>query len=52
MAWAGRDLKAHPVQVLSQLRLPRALSNLPLNASRDGAPTASLSSPCQCLTTL
>ena len=27
-------------------------SNLVLNASRDGAPTASLGSLCQCLTTL
>ena len=35
-----------------QLRLPRAPSNLSLSISRDGAPTASLGSLCQCLITL
>ena len=34
-----------------QLRLPRTSSNLTFNNSRDGASTASLGSPCQCLTT-
>jgi len=45
MAWAGRDLKVHPVPTPAvgraaphQLRLPRAPSNLALSASRDGAP--------------
>ena len=49
MAWVGRDLKAHPVPTPlpqsvcpHQIRLPRAPSILALNASRDGAPTASL----------
>ena len=35
-----------------QIRLPRAPSNLVLNDFRDGAPTASQGSLCQCLTTL
>ena len=57
--WVGRDLKAHPVPpramgraATQQLRLPRAPSSLALNAPRDGAPTASLDSPCQGLTAL
>jgi len=47
MAWAGRDLEAHPVPTpchglvaTHQIRLPRAPSNLALKASRDGASTA------------
>ena len=35
-----------------QLRLPRALSSLALNTSRDGAPMAFLGRLCQCFTTL
>ena len=35
-----------------QTGLPRAPSNVALNSSRDGAPTASLGSSFQCLTTL
>ena len=49
MAWAGKDLKTHPIPVPCcgqgchhQLMLPRAPSNLVLNTSTDGAPTASL----------
>ena len=48
----GRDLTDHPAPTPTmgraaphQLRLPRAPSNLALNASRDGAPTDSLGSP-------
>ena len=54
----GTDLKAHAAPTPatgraapSQLRLPGAPSNLALSTSRDGAPTASLGSLCQCLTT-
>ena len=36
----------------SWIRLPRALSSLALNVSRDGASTTTLGSLCQCLTTL
>ena len=35
-----------------QTRLPRATSSLALNASRDGASTASLGNLFQCVTTL
>jgi len=56
MAWFGRDLKVHPVPqpamgraAIQQIRLPRALSNLALNASMDGVPKTSL---LQCPTTL
>lgn len=35
-----------------EVRLPGSPSNLALDASRDGAPTASLGSPCQGLSTL
>jgi len=44
MSWGGRNLKDHHVtalavgRVTSQLRLPRAPSNLALSTSRDGAP--------------
>jgi len=59
MAWVGRTLRpsssnppATSRNKFLQLRLPRAPSNLALSTSRDGAPTASLGSLCQCLTTL
>jgi len=59
MAWVGRDVKDHPVSnscfgqgCPQKLRLPRAPSNLAFSASRDGAPTTSLGSLCQCLITL
>jgi len=49
MVWVGGDLKAHsaPTPAMGraaphQLRLPRAPSNLAMNTSRDGAPTACL----------
>lgn len=35
-----------------QITLPKTLSNLALNASGEGVPTASLDSLCWCLTTL
>jgi len=52
MVWVERDLKAHPVltpllvgrAATHQLRLPSAPSNLAMNASGDGASTASLGS--------
>lgn len=44
--WVGRDLKDHVVGallgILHYSRMLTALSNLPLNASRDGVSTASL----------
>ena len=59
MVWVGRDRKLHSVpnpnhrqSCYPSAQLPRALSNLALSMSRDGAPTASLDSLCQCLTTL
>jgi len=46
MVWVGRDLKAHPVPTPghglaapSQVRLPRAPSNLALRTSSNGVPT-------------
>ena len=50
MAWVEKDLKDHLFSVPlamcrvsnHQTRLPRATSSLALNASRDGASTASL----------
>jgi len=51
--------QGHPVQpscteqgIFNQIRLLRALSNLTLNVSRDGASTASLGNLCQGFTTL
>jgi len=54
MVLVGGDLKVHPVPApcvvgraaTHQIRLPRAPSNLALDTSRDGAPTASLGSLC------
>jgi len=42
----------HGLVATHQIRLPRPLSNLVLNTSRDGASTASLGSLCQGLTAL
>jgi len=43
MAWVEKDLKYHLVLIpLPWARLPRATSSLALNASSDGASTASL----------
>ena len=44
--------RATNLQICHWTRLPRAPSNLVLNTSRDGAPTASLDSLCQHLTAL
>jgi len=58
MVWLGRDLTDHLVPTpLPWSELPSAWwstdpSNLALNSSRDGAPTASLGSLCQHLTVL
>jgi len=58
MVWVGRDLidgsssSVVGVDSFHQTRLLKALSNLALNTSREGAATASVGSLCQCLTTL
>jgi len=51
VAWFGRD-SAMGSAATHQLKLPWAPSNLDLNAFRNGAPTASLGSLCQCFITL
>lgn len=56
MVWVGRNLKDHLVPVFSVvdrvtthlLHLPRALSNMALNACRSRASTASLGNIFQC----
>jgi len=60
MVWVGKDLKAHLVSnplpwardTFHCSRLLKAPFNLVLNASREGASTASLGNLCQCTTTL
>ena len=60
MAWVEKDHNDHRVSTPPamcrvanhQTRLPRATSSLTLNASRDGASTASLGNLFQCVTTL
>ena len=60
MVWVGRDLTDHLVPTapamgrdpFHQPRVLRAPSNPALNPAREGAATASLGNPCQCLTIL
>ena len=58
MAWVEKDHNDHPVSTpccgqgcQPQDQLPRATSSLALNASRDGASTASLGNLFQCVIT-